>query len=818
MRLWLAASVSLLSGVSVVAQQRLAPVVKAHEPYLALGIVAPLFADFDGDGTVDVLERGALFPNTGGHFAPVPTRFANLNVGLGTFDFDGDGRPDVLHGSDTSYPNAQSLAVGLNRFPGAFVAGTLPALPSSSINAWSVADFDSDGDFDIALFLYSSGTLPILLANDGFGNFTDVSAATMPAQHVNAEDAIAADLDADGDVDLLLTGAPSLAWLENQGGAFAAPSSARFPPGYGYAFAVADLDGDGDQDIIANDFDVLVQTPTGFVLAAQVFPQLSRTFVAAVGDIDGDQDLDVWIDGYDRFGWFENVGGLVFVDRRPVVPQYRFVRGSTIVDIDGDGRQDVIAGRNRIAVLFGQPGGEFVDVTPADPIGEIYGDFDGDGLIDHLQSTSQPFQRMVLRKNLGAGRYAESTAHFGLISQLLAACDIDGDGDLDLAAGSVGGRLRTYRNDGTGSFTIMPPASVSLYQPEWVHFVDLDGDVDLDLIVHCHTNNIVGELHVLQNDGTGVFQVVPAWTIPSLQGPHLQGAVFDADGDGDLDLVAGAQDPRLFRNDGTGRLVESVGALPPQYAVLGQAPGRLLAGDLDRDGDQDLLSVFLQSSSPNQADAVYYQNNGAGAFTVATVLQEPSYWNKAELFDANGDDAPDLFVSLNPATGLGRMELRENDGAGGFPAAAASLVSSQWYYGSVTIHDLDHDGDLDVIASGQHVFYNLTRHLRVPAQPRLGGVFTVECPNPEPTQSRSVAFLIGTTQLAAPVSLGGVGPIFVDPAAAVTLLQIGSGTLGLNLALPANPAFAGLDLITQAAMLESSSFALTNAVRERILY
>jgi hypothetical protein len=40
----------------------------------------------------------------------------------------------------------------------------------------------------------------------------------------------------------------------------------------------------------------------------------------------------------------------------------------------------------------------------------------------------------------------------------------------------------------------------------------------------------------------------------------------------------------------------------------------------------------------------------------------------------------------------------------------------------------------------------------------------------------------------------------------------------LNLALPANPAFAGLDLITQAAMLESSSFALTNAVRERILY
>ena len=119
--------------------------------------------------------------------------------------------------------------------------------------------------------------------------------------------------------------------------------------------------------------------------------------------------------------------------------------------------------------------------------------------------------------------------------------DIDGDGDLDLLIGEASGTLNFYRNTGsatapqfelvTEEYGDIDPGRRSF--PQWV---DADADGDLDLLVGAEA----GGSHLYRNDGTPQdarwvkdesFNV----PIPSLSSPTLA----DLDGDGILDLVSG---------------------------------------------------------------------------------------------------------------------------------------------------------------------------------------------------------------------------------------------------------------------------------------
>ena len=227
-------------------------------------------------------------------------------------------------------------------------------------------------------------------------------------------------------------------------------------------------------------------------------------------------------------------------------------------------------------------------------------------------------------------------------SRDLALGDIDRDGDLDMVltwddpttvsaygfyAGSDVSRVatRVLQNDGNAKFTDvtaswLPAASApEFWQAGRVVLADLDGDVDLDLLLlHARTLGATPAsrpaLRILRNDGaTAGFVDVTTTAVPAAttalpddwRGEAL--TVADVDGDGHPDVLvsttetlrdgdgARLRSTRLLLGDGALRFRRGDGFLPPVAVDSGEA-GELLLGDLE--GADGLSLLRLSESSP----------------------------------------------------------------------------------------------------------------------------------------------------------------------------------------------------------------------------
>ena len=353
-----------------------------------------------------------------------------------------------------------------------------------------------------------------------------------------------------------------------------------------------------------------------------------------LADLDGDADLDVV---------FANGGGY-------------FETGGEA------GVQPLVVYRNDGAAPDGAP--TFTDVS-AEAVGGFegrvrqvaVGDIDGDGDLD-LYAPGSWGETDALFVNDGAGTFAdEATSRLpaGLASRAGATRfgDVDGDGDLDLVATDWGtdppaspGTARLYLNDGRGVFAdatdrlpIVAGRPLGT-TPVDVDFADVDGDLDLDLIL----NNRDGRNLLWVNDGTGRFADATEPNLPAK--PSVMSydvEPCDVDGDGDLDLwVDNARLQRaeqLLINDGTGRFADETEA-----RVSGNPPGddnEVNCADVDGDGDFDAVLAALEG---NERVLV---NDGAGHFTARLdafpTLADPSL--SMELGDLDGDAVLDAVTA-----------------------------------------------------------------------------------------------------------------------------------------------------------------------------
>lgn len=281
--------------------------------------------------------------------------------------------------------------------------------------------------------------------------------------------------------------------------------------------------------------------------------------------------------------------------------------------------------------------------------------------------------------------------------------DLDADGDLDIfvaeGTGSQEGRQnRLLINDGTGYFSDeseqrLPPGMGNSSRSDEG---DVDGDGDIDIVV---AN--LGPEQLLLNDGEGFFTDVSAEQLPPppLADISAEARFVDVDGDGDLDILVANENPftptpfgggqnRLWINDGAGWFTdETEGRLP---AATDQT-GALVAGDLDGDGDADI--VVLDRGQ----DRVLI-NDGTGRFQDETAARLPvtdDSTRGGELADLDGDGDLDLLVANSrgeePAVYL-------NDGVGDF---SQSVFSTSDYrherLTSVAVGDVDGDGDVDAV-------------------------------------------------------------------------------------------------------------------------
>jgi hypothetical protein len=212
---------------------------------------------------------------------------------------------------------------------------------------------------------------------------------------------------------------------------------------------------------------------------------------------------------------------------------------------------------------------------------------------------------------------------------------------------------------------------------------DADGDGDLDLLIAKEIRPNV----LLLNDGAGNLTVAPAGHVPGGAWDSEDVAVADFDGDGDLDAAIAGEDDRmseLYLNDGSGVFTIANDRLPARGVAQS-----VVAADVDRDGDADLIFG-------NHGQNFLFLNNGAGRFTDGTRQRLPAVADltqDVEVGDVDGDGDPDLVFG-----NVDDNRLLLNDGRGFFADAPERLPlrAAIEETREADLADVDGDGDLDL--------------------------------------------------------------------------------------------------------------------------
>lgn len=413
-----------------------------------------------------------------------------MGSGVGIFDYDLDGDLDLLFVQSRPW-SGESPTMRLYRNDGAWKFADVTAESGLDVPCYgmgvAIADYDADGDADV----YVTALGPNLLFRNDGGRFARVEGAPdggmwtdgKATHHSWSTGAAWYDADGDGDLDVLVVN--YVRWTPETDVPRQLVEGMK-------AYTRPELyEGDGPRLYLQEEGRFRDATEESGLSATKV---KGKSLALCLDDFDGDGRTDLFVAN-------DTTQNFLFLARGPA--RYEEVAVSAAVGYDDNGRAraamgiDAVDWKNdgRLAVAIGNFSEEpvslytvsrasegsvlFEDAANEARIGHptylsltfglLMADMDLDGWCDlvlangHIEPTItrlkaelQYAQSPQLFRNLEGRRFAEVSSEAGLSERIvgrgLAAGDLDGDGDLDLALTSNGGRPLVLRNDlGSGN-------------------------------------------------------------------------------------------------------------------------------------------------------------------------------------------------------------------------------------------------------------------------------------------------------------------------------------------------------------------------------
>jgi hypothetical protein len=468
---------------------------------------------------------------------------------------------------------------------------------------------------------------------------------------------------------------------------------------------------------------------------------------AIMEDFDGDGRLDLMTSSMgvrDPMHLFRNVGDGTFTDVTGAAGLVGEAGGLNIVhaDYDNDGDPDVFVlrggwmksgGRYPNSLLRNNGDGTFEDVTEEAGVLSFHptqtgswGDYDNDGWLDlfigneSMQDDPHPCE---LYRNNRDGTFSDRTlelgsADFGYVKGV-AWGDFNNDGRQDLYVSAQAGANHLFRNDGPRAtpgprgeqwrFTdVAREAGVDGPQDTFaVWFWDYDNDGWEDLFVagyritdlsdeigvHLGLKTKTEMPRLYRNNGNGTFSdVTHAVRLDRIALP--MGSNFgDLDNDGWLDVYLGTGKPslgalipnRMFRNDG-GKVFQEV-TTSADVGNLQKGHG-VAFGDLDGDGDQDILEEMGGWFESDMAKSVLFRNPGHGNHFVTLRLQgrqsnRSAIGARIKVHVATARGARDIRVTEGWGGSFGGSSLQQEIGLGA--ASAIEAIEVSWPAGGTQV-------------------------------------------------------------------------------------------------------------------------------------
>lgn len=337
-------------------------------------------------------------------------------------------------------------------------------------------------------------------------------------------------------------------------------------------------------------------------------------------------------------------------------------------DFNMDGKVDFIvgsAGNNVMNLFMSNGGGHFQTGVPYTAANNVRGtavvDFDGDGF-DDIVTANRGGSSISLFRNLnGSGTFSAATTinTVGGGETGVMVADANNDGIMDaFICCYTSNEIVLLLGDGDGNFNFS--ARSALNGPPWALVVgDMNGDGNVDVAACLSSNNRIG---VIFGNGSGGLGTVVNYS--SGQFP-LAIDIGDLDGDNDLDIISSdyvSGDYKVYGNNGSGVYTNT-----PITLNASSAGSCMTVHDRDNDGDLDLAGIdevddilFIFNNGPvginenneNIADDYKLHQNYPNPFNPVTVINyelKKSGFVKLKVYDVNGKELNTLVSSSQQA-------------------------------------------------------------------------------------------------------------------------------------------------------------------------